>query len=103
MLHRHLESVSSQAEKIRQTAEASNVVAEGDSDGSDDRMTELRSVIAFLRKEKDIVDLQLELSKQENARLKTQLEHLSKSVEETRATLSKVRVSFRPRRSSSLT
>lgn len=95
MLHQHLESVSSQAERIRQTAESSSVAESVDeSDKSDTRMSELRSVIAFLRKEKDIVDLQLELSKQENARLKTQLEHLSQTLEDTRATLSKVSLIF---------
>ena len=96
MLHQHLDSVSSQAERIRQTAESSsaaNTVEE--SDDSDTRLSELRSVIAFLRKEKDIVDLQLELSKQENARLKAQVERLSESLEDTRRTLSKVYSIFR--------
>ena len=47
-------------------------------------------MVAYLRKEKDIVDLQLELSKQENTRFKTQIEHLTHSLEETRKTLSEV-------------
>ena len=40
---------------------------ESDGDDVDGRMAELRSVIAYLRKEKEIVDRQLELSKQESA------------------------------------
>jgi nucleoprotein TPR len=49
-------------------------------------------VVAYLRKEKEIVDLQLELSKQETTRLKTQIEHLSQTLEDTRTTLSEVSV-----------
>ena len=64
-------------------------------DGSESReaegkLSELRSVVAYLRKEKDIVDLQLELSKQESARFKAQTEQLSKSLDEVRLTLSMV-------------
>ena len=59
-------------------------------DDADTKLSELRSVVAYLRKEKEIVDLQLELSKQENTRLRTQVEHLSSSLEETRKTLSEV-------------
>jgi hypothetical protein len=53
-------------------------------------------------KEKEIVDVQLELCKQENARLKTQMGHLARDLEDTRATLSDVSFSrfnrFRPMR-----
>jgi nucleoprotein TPR len=47
-------------------------------------------VVAYLRKEKDIVDLQLELSKQENVRLKVQIEHLAQNLQEIRVTLAQV-------------
>lgn len=43
----------------------------------DTRVSGLRSASAYLRKEKEIVDLQLELSKQENVRLTVQIEHLT--------------------------
>lgn len=56
----------------------------------DTKLSDLRSVVAYLRKEKEIVDLQLELSKQENIRLKSQLDHLSQSLQEVRKTLSEV-------------
>ncbi|KAH9955068.1 TPR/MLP1/MLP2-like protein-domain-containing protein, partial [Russula dissimulans] len=62
VLHKHLDNVSSQAARIRQTA--------------------------YLRKEKEIVDMQLELGKQENGRLKTQIGYLTRDLEDTRATLS---------------
>jgi nucleoprotein TPR len=89
--------VSSQAARIQQAADASaaSVTGEGDTgDDADTKLSELRSVVAYLRKEKEIVDLQLELSKQENVRLKSQIDHLSQSLEETRATLSEVDISL---------
>ena len=69
-------------------------VPESDGDDVDSRMAELRSMVAYLRKEKEIVDPQLELSKQESARQRTQIEHLSQALEETRTTLSNVRSLF---------
>ncbi|OCH84090.1 hypothetical protein OBBRIDRAFT_808494 [Obba rivulosa] len=92
ILHQHLESVSSQAARIRQAVDSSSVPAEGDAiDDADTKLSELRSVVAYLRKEKEIVDLQFELSKQENTRLKTQIEHLTQALEEARKTLSEER------------
>ena len=98
ILHQHLESVSSQATRIQQAADSSaaTVTSEGETaDDVDTKLSELRSVVAYLRKEKEIVDLQLELSKQENVRLKSQIDHLSQSLEETRATLSEVSIFLR--------
>ncbi|KAH7927786.1 hypothetical protein BV22DRAFT_1060287 [Leucogyrophana mollusca] len=94
LLHQHLESVSSQAARIRQAADSSAQGPSGDGEeggDEDTKLSELRSVVAYLRKEKEIVDLQLELSKQENVRLKAQIEHLSQSLQETRTTLSEER------------
>lgn len=96
-LHQHLESVSTQATRIRQAADASVAQpAEGEEviEDADSRLSELRSVVSYLRKEKGIVDLQLEMSKQENERLKAHIERLTQTLQETRDTLSNVR-SFR--------
>ncbi|KAH0586397.1 Nucleoprotein TPR [Termitomyces sp. J132] len=93
LLHNHLESVSNQANRIKLAAESSSS-SNGECDGSGDvdtKLSELRSVVSYLRKEKEIVDLQLELSKQENSRLKAQVDHLSQSLEEVRTTLSEER------------
>ncbi|KIJ29665.1 hypothetical protein M422DRAFT_147805, partial [Sphaerobolus stellatus SS14] len=90
ILHDHLESVNTQATRIRQVAEQSS--AEGTTQsGGEEAGSDLQPVIAFLRGEKEIVDLQLELNKQENLRLKTQVEHLSRNLEETRAVLTEER------------
>ena len=91
LLHQHLESVSSQAARIKQAADTSTPTT-GDADDTDAKVSELRSVVAYLRREKEIVELQLELSKQENARLKTQVDHLSHTLEDTRKALSEVRL-----------
>lgn len=86
-MHQHLEAVNSQASRIRQVAEQSAIDGtQAENDGSD-----LRPVVAYLRNEKEIVDLQLELHKQENMRLKTQIEHLNRSLDETRMNLTEVR------------
>ncbi|KAI0338862.1 hypothetical protein BDW22DRAFT_1362157 [Trametopsis cervina] len=93
ILHQHLESVSSQAARIRSAAEPSSST-QGEAENIEDadtKLSELRSVVGYLRKEKDIVDLQLELSKQENARFKAQIEHLTHSLDEARKTLSEER------------
>jgi nucleoprotein TPR len=91
ILHQHLESVSSQAAKIREAVDA-RAPSEGDSDSAnaDTRVNDLQSIVNYLRKEKSIVDLQLDMSKTEIARLKTQIEHLSQTLQETRETLSQV-------------
>ena len=86
-LHVHLESVTSQATRIRTVAAASEgsegvAVAEGSA--------ELQGVVSFLRKEKEIIELQLDLSKQENTRLKTQIDHLAQNLEEAQKALSEV-------------
>jgi|ERR1700722_2621190 len=93
LLLQHLEDVSSQAARIRQAADstASTLPAEGEAnEDAATRLSELRAVVAYLRKEKEIVDLQLELSKQENARFKVQIEHLSQSLQDVRSTLAEV-------------
>lgn len=93
LLYQHLESVSSQAARIRQVADSNAESTDGDVDVGGDvdtKLSDLRSVAAYLRKEKEIVDLQLELSKQENIRLKNQLDHLNQNLQEVRKTLSEV-------------
>ena len=93
LLYQHLDSVSSQATRIRQVADSTTENTEGEAGVGGDvdtKLSDLRSVVAYLRKEKEIVDLQLELGKQENVRLKSQLDHLSQSLQGVRKTLSEV-------------
>ncbi|KDQ20838.1 hypothetical protein BOTBODRAFT_320357 [Botryobasidium botryosum FD-172 SS1] len=93
LLHKHLETVNDQATRIRQAADSasanlSNAEIQG---ASDDTISELRAVISFIRQEKDILELQLDLNKQENSRLKSHAEQLARSLDESRAHLSKER------------
>jgi hypothetical protein len=93
VLHQHLESVSSQAARIREAAGASSEAQATEAEGAetaDTKVAELRSVVSYLRREKGIVDLQHQLASDENARLKRQIEHLSKSLQDTQTTLSEV-------------
>ncbi|KAG9124547.1 hypothetical protein FRC07_011170 [Ceratobasidium sp. 392] len=93
LLHDQLESVNTQAARIRQTASAaaeSLPADSGDSD-TDTKMQQLRDVIAFVRKEKEIVDLQLHLAQVDNTRIKSEIERLNTSLDETRTTLLKER------------
>ncbi|KAH7340679.1 hypothetical protein B0J17DRAFT_612069 [Rhizoctonia solani] len=93
LLHSQLEDVNTQAAKIRQTATAaaeSLVIDSSDSD-ADSKMQQLREVIAFVRKEKEIVDLQLHLAQVDNTRVKSENERLTTALDETRATLLKER------------
>ncbi|KAM5539450.1 hypothetical protein V8D89_006902 [Ganoderma adspersum] len=92
ILHQHLESVSTHAARIKQAATSTSTEAEEvESSDDDTKLTELRSLVTYLCKEKEIIELQLELGKQENTRFKTQVDHLSQSLEETRQALSEER------------
>jgi nucleoprotein TPR len=99
VLHQHLESVSTQAARIRQAASSSSEAQATETEGSEDsdaKLAELRSVVSWLRREKGIVELQLQLASDENARFKRQIEHLSKSLQETQSMLSEVSDSIYP-------
>ncbi|SNX82457.1 uncharacterized protein MEPE_01163 [Melanopsichium pennsylvanicum] len=51
------------------------------------RVEELHEVVKFLRREKEIVDLQMEINKQETLRLKQTLEHVNKTLADTHSEL----------------
>lgn len=99
-LAQHLETASAQAAKLQARhaaptdaagegidAEAAEAIAASQSSS----VEQLQEVTKYLRREKDIIDLQLEFSKQEAARLRQQLDFTSRSLEEARQTLQDVR------------
>jgi hypothetical protein len=99
LLHEHLETFNSQAAHLqaRQATSNGGGVSTEDPDsidaitaGHNSSVDQLRQVIRYLRGEKDIVDFQLELSKQEATRLRTQLEFTTRNLEETRQSLTEV-------------
>jgi nucleoprotein TPR len=86
LLHSQFEQIQSAQRKVsdRVFTEIADVTS------SDKSQEELREVIRFLRREKDILQTKLELSLQESERATVQLEHLQKSLDETRAMLDEV-------------
>ncbi|BGP11538.1 Protein mlp1 [Rhodotorula toruloides] len=100
-LAQHLETASAQAIQLQARSSSAQGAAEGD--GADAESVEavaashsssveqLREVIRYLRREKDIIDLQLDFSKQETTRLRQQLDFTSRSLEEARQTLQEER------------
>lgn len=97
-LHKHLESLQAQAKSIRQATgvsesagieQAANVGDVSITSQSDNE--ELHEVIRYLRREKEIVDLQVELREQECARLRQSVEHTQRSLDEARMQLSQER------------
>ncbi|KAJ3087632.1 hypothetical protein HK102_010618, partial [Quaeritorhiza haematococci] len=95
ILHSQLEQVSAQALQIREKSAAAAAIGEGEEAGGEGGAAgpadELREVVRFLRRERDILQTKHELALQEGERLKKQVEHLQKSLDETRALLDEER------------
>lgn len=101
-LAQHLEAASAQAVQLqaRSAPAPDGIAGEGRADAESieavtashsSSVEQLREVIRYLRREKDIIDLQLDFSKQEATRLRQQLDFTSRSLEEARQTLQEVR------------
>ena len=104
LLHSHMEKVNSQAAH-RSAALAGyahrfcikpfNIIStEDDTEtvtNADSTIEDLREVIRYLRREKDILSTRLDLTSQESDRMKLQLEHAQRSLDETRALLEEER------------
>ncbi|KAK0553493.1 Protein mlp1 [Tilletia horrida] len=92
LLHDALESANEQATKLRQAhAESRSDNFDPDQSVSAIPPTELNEVVRFLRKEKEIVDVQLELSRQEAARLRQSLDHANAAIDKLRSELAEER------------
>ena len=103
VLHEHLETFNTHAAKLQAAKAAGGEDVVGHGEGPDAASAEalaasvdasgdqLREVIRYLRREKDIVDLQLEFAKQESTRLRQQLEFTTRGLDEARAQLAQER------------
>ncbi|KAK6536182.1 hypothetical protein TWF281_000427 [Arthrobotrys megalospora] len=89
LVHDQFEVVSAQIADLQKDRE--RAIGELEVATSDKSLEELREVITYLRREKEIVDVQLELQTQEAKRLKVQLDHTRKQLDEVRVTLSEER------------
>lgn len=88
LLHQQLETFSSQIVNLQQKR-ASDIEGDvGESILGTDNMQEL---VTYLRREKEIVDIQLELSSQETKRLRQQLEHTQSQLDDARLKLNQLR------------
>jgi nucleoprotein TPR len=89
ILHGQFDKVNEQMTELKKERafrdEAMEVAPEGQS--VDKSMEDLREVIRYLRQEKEIVDVQYELSLQETKRLKQQLDYARNQLEETKVQL----------------
>ncbi|KAI9885371.1 MAG: hypothetical protein M1823_002843 [Watsoniomyces obsoletus] len=95
ILHKQLETVVSEIAALRQQRTHS-MTGDGDDlsgpDATADRsVDDLREVINFLRRDKEIVDVQYELSLQESKRLRQQLDYAQTQLDECRLKLDQER------------
>lgn len=89
-LHQQLESLSDQISNLHKNpsdGEHDDSVADGPKSDTEN----LQEVIKYLRREKEIVDVQLELSTGEAKRLKQQLDYVQSQLDETRLKLNQQR------------
>ncbi|KAI4104553.1 MAG: hypothetical protein LQ339_003856 [Xanthoria mediterranea] len=89
-LHQQLEMLGTQIANLQKR----NDPEEGDQPEStviNPGLENLQEVIKYLRREKEIIDVQLELSTQETKRLKQQLDHTQTQLDETRVKLNQQR------------
>jgi nucleoprotein TPR len=95
LLHQQLESVSTQITALKQrrseVQDGEDVPMQTDTNASDRSVQDLREVIRYLRREKDIVDVQYELSIQESKRMKQQLDYAQSQLDEARLKLDQER------------
>ena len=90
LLHQQLESVSKQIASLQQVRTTFNE-EEGDENAASTGLENLQEVIQYLRREKEIVDVQYNLSQQESKRLKQQLDYAQSQLEDTRVKLDQQR------------
>ena len=89
-LHKQLDDVSTQITNLQKHSLKRND-EESESMAPSAGVENLQEVIRYLRREKEIVDFQLELSSQEGKRLKQQLDYTQTQLEETRVRLNQQR------------
>ena len=88
-LHHQLDSVTAQIADLKKRASDDEGVPSDEVPQVD--LDNLQEVIKYLRREKEIVDVQLELSTQEGKRLKQQLDYTQSQLDDTRLRLNQQR------------
>ncbi|KAL8949482.1 MAG: hypothetical protein Q9222_004405 [Ikaeria aurantiellina] len=90
-LHQQLETLSSQLASLQQKRPESDEGEKNEDQVTNSGLDNLQEVIKYLRREKEIVDVQLELSAQEGKRLKQQLDYTQTQLDDTRLKLNQQR------------
>ncbi|KAK2737652.1 hypothetical protein FQN57_007459 [Myotisia sp. PD_48] len=90
LLHGQLETITRQISALKRDRTATAEEGE-DSYSADADLEGLQEVIKYLRREKEIVDVQYHLSTQESKRLRQQLDYTQSQLEETRLKLEQQR------------
>lgn len=94
LLHQQLESLGAQISALQQnrSAGSDNLEAESPAPATPDRNVDgLRELNSFLRREKEIVEVQYDLQVQESKRLQQQLNYIQSQLDETRLKLEQER------------
>ncbi|KAJ5086976.1 hypothetical protein NUU61_008283 [Penicillium alfredii] len=91
LLHTQLENISSQISALQR--DRTNISEEGEQEGEQaaPNLEGMQEVIKFLRREKEIVEVQYHLSTQESKRLRQQLDYTQSQLDETRLKLEQQR------------
>ena len=91
LLHKQLDNVNSQINDLQQKRMSAEVEEDTTGRSSSNGLDNLQELIKYLRREKEIVDVQLELSLQEAKRLKKQLDYTQSQLDEARLKLNQQR------------
>ena len=89
LLHSQLENITKQISALQK--DRANVPESEESETAGSSLEGLQEVIRFLRREKEIVEVQYHLSTQEGKRLRQQLEYTTSQLDETRLKLEQQR------------
>lgn len=93
ILHEHLETLTQQVSHIRHSTGNNSLTegADGNASFSVAPADELQDVVRYLRQEKEIADLQVDLNRQEATRLRLNLEHTTRALEEAKLQIAEER------------
>ncbi|KAJ3496669.1 hypothetical protein NLG97_g2487 [Lecanicillium saksenae] len=92
LLHQQLESLTTQVNALQQSRGGSgNVDESAVSTGAGDAMEGLRELNSYLRREKEILEVQYDLKTQESKRLHQQVEYMQSQLDEARLKLDQER------------
>ncbi|MCJ1432946.1 hypothetical protein MMC27_002304 [Xylographa pallens] len=91
LLHQQLETVSSQIASLQQKRASDMEDVEESAESTVSSKDNMQELVSYLRREKEIVDVQWELSSQETKRLRQQLEHTQSQLDEARVKLNQQR------------